>query len=184
MKKYALTAAMLVCGIVFAVEIPLRNPEFKSADGKIAGWRIENTGRVETVPYGEKAGTFAVKLSSDTALKYFGISQGGFDLAKFPRPAADEDLQITLTFRQKNENVADGGFANVSFFSKKGYLGGRDTPKRSGSFDWTDVETSVRFKEFPADARFFSLRLYLGKSTGTVYFAEPRLFVNVVKKRK
>ena len=184
MKKIAVITAV-ICGFALAaVEIPLKNPEFKSVDGKISHWRTENTGRVETVPYDGKPGTFAVKLSSDTALKYFGVSQGGFDLKKFPRPAADEELQITLTFRQKNENVADGGFANVSFFSQKGYLGGRDTAKRSGTFDWTDVETSVRFNEFPADARFFSLRLYLGKSTGTVYFAEPRLFVNVVKKRK
>ncbi len=179
---------MVACTMLFSVEIPLINPEFKLVEGKIPGWRTEvikgNTGTVSSVPYEEASGRRAIMITCDNAVGYFGVYQGNFDLKKFPKPGEGEELQITITFRQKNENVADGGFANVSFYSEKGYLVGRDTPKRSGTFDWGDVEATVRFKEFPREARFFYLRFYLGKTTGTVYFAEPRLFVNIVKKTK
>ena len=93
-------------------------------------------------------------------------------------------MRFALVFRQKNENVANGGFVNFSFFSKKGYLTGRDTKMMPGTFDWGDVEATAVFPEFPKDAAFFTVRLFLGKTTGTVYFAEPRLYVDVIKKKQ
>ncbi len=188
MRFYFWLFAIMVCVAVTAVEIPLINPEFNVVDGRIPGWQADvikgTPGSVSSVVCDENSGRRAIRISSENAVDYFGIYQGGIDLKKFPRPAAGEELQITLKFRQKNENVSDGGFANVSFYSETGYLAGRDTPKRSGTFDWGEVETSVRFKEIPRGARFFYLRFYLGKTNGTVYFSEPRLFVNIVKKVK
>lgn len=186
MRIFFWLLAMTVCVGVTAVEIPLVNPEFNVVEGKIPGWQADvikgNSGIVSSVVCDESSGRRAIKISCDKAVGYFGIYQGGIDLKKFPHPGEGEELLITLVFRQKNENVSDGGFANVSFYSETGYIAGRDTPKRSGTFDWGEVETSVRFKEIPRGARFFYLRFYLGKTSGTVYFSEPRLFVNVVKK--
>lgn len=172
MKSLAMTIlTLLACGI-FAAEIPLQNPEFKTAGGQIPGWRLINpkdtTGSVSSEPYAEDGQQRALKISSTQGKTYFGVFQGGFDLKKFPRPGAGEALRITLTYRQKNENVADGGFVNFSFYSKEGYLIGRDGVKRSGTFDWGDAEASVTFPEWPKDAAFFAVRLFLGKSTGSV----------------
>ena len=68
-----------------------------------------------------------------------------------------------------------------AFFSKTGqqltYVDGK---KNSGTFDWTEISVSGDFKTIPDDAVNFGVRLYLGKTSGTVYFAEPRLFVDVV----
>ena len=183
MKKIALLFLFAAAFSLSAVEIPLRNPQFKSADGKITHWAsIEPGAAISSVPYPDAPDTFAVRISSDKATKYFGVVQGGFDLSRIPRPQAGEKLQFTLKFRQKNENVGNGGFFNISFFSAKGYLVGRDSAKRSGSFDWEDIETSVVFNELPSDVKFMQVRFFLGKTTGTVYFAEPKLYVNVIKK--
>ena len=183
MKKIAFFGLFAAAISLFAVEIPLRNPQFKSVNGQITHWTIVEKGaEITTVPYPDEPGSFAVKISSKNATKYFGIAQGGFDLTKIPRPKAGEKLQFTLKYRQKNENVANGGFSNVVFYSAKGYLVGRDSPKRSGSFDWEDVETSVTFNEFPPTAKFMQARFFLGKTTGTIYIAEPKLYVNVIKK--
>ncbi len=189
MKKFAMTMLTLAACGLFAAEIPLQNPEFNVVNGQIPGWRPidvkDTSGSISSEPYaGNDAATAkrALKISSTQGTKYFGALQGGFDLRKFPRPGAGEALRVTLVFRQKNENVADGGFVNFSFYSKQGYLIGRDSVKRSGTFDWGDAEASVTFPEWPKDAAFFAVRLFLGKSTGSVWFAEPKLYVDVVKK--
>ena len=178
---------LIACGIS-ALEIPLKNPEFKIVDGIIPHSRAiepnDKSGSFTSVPYEGSARFRALKISSGKGERYFGVLQGGFDLKKFPRPAPDEALRFTLVFRQKNENVANGGFVNFSFFSKKGYLTGRDTKMMPGTFDWGDVEATAVFPEFPKDAAFFTVRLFLGKTTGTVYFAEPRLYVDVIKKKQ
>ena len=184
--KHILLAG-LFAGISFAqaVEIPLKNSAFVAKDdGTIIDWhplsRDPEAGTVSVVPY--KDGKFAVKISSTTAKNYFGIWQGGFKIQKFPRPAADEKLIVSMTFRQKNENVLNGGFVTFKFFSKKGYLMGRETKRLSGTFDWSDREVSVEFPNVPAETAFFTVNLFLGKTTGAVYFAEPKLFMEVVKK--
>ncbi len=187
MKTLSAITVALLCGVLSAVEIPIVNSRFNVEKGKIARWQLmlpkDNSVTVESVPY-EVQGVNAVKITSTKAEGYYGIAQGGFDLKKFPRPAADEELQITISFRQKNVNVGKGAFANVSFFSDKGYLAGRDTPRTSGTFEWGDMETTVKFKEFPAGAKYFILRFFMGPTTGTAYFAEPKLYVNAVKKAK
>lgn len=165
-----------------AVEIPLKNPSFQSVDGKITSWLVVNASETETfttVPY--KDGKQAIKLTSTGSSKFFGIQQGGFDLQQFPRPEKGEKLQIRLIFQQKNENVQDGGFVNFSFFSKDGYLIGRDGEKMSGSFDWGEREVITTFQSFPEDAAFFAVKLFLGRTSGTVYFAEPKLYLELVK---
>ena len=188
MKKLTLAALILLAGALSAVEIPLRNPEFKTDDkGAIPFWTAiepkDRSGNFQSVPFDAEKGICALKISSAEGIRYYGVCQGGFDLKKFPRPGAGEALQITMRFRQKNENVANGGFVNFSFFSKKGYLIGRDTKMIPGTFDWGDIEASTVFPEFPKDAAFFQVRFFLGKSTGTVWFAEPKLYMNVIPKK-
>ena len=184
--KHILLAG-LFAGISFAqaVEIPLKNSAFVAkADGSIIDWytlgKAPEAGTVSVVPY--KDGKSAVKIASTTAKTYFGVWQGGFKVKNFPRPAADEKLIVSMTFRQKNENVLDGGFVTFKFFSKKGYLMGRETQRLSGTFDWSDRDVSVEFPNVPEETAFFTVNLFLGKTTGAVYFAEPKLFMEVVKK--
>ena len=175
---------VLFCGMLSAAEIPLKNPQFESNGKVIYHWqtveRNDASGTAESIPYPDRTGFYALKLSSTSGIRYFGMVQGDFNLDLIPRPKAGENLRFIMTFRQKNENVANGGFVNFSFFSKKGYLVGRDSKFRSGTFDWGDVTASVVFKEFPKDAKFFQIRFFLGKTTGTVYFAEPKLYAVIV----
>lgn len=185
--KYMLAMMVLSAALLPAIEIPLRNPQFSVQDGVIDGWRAvepdDPSGSYESVPYKPESGMRAVRITSSQGVKYYGVVQGGFDMGGIPRPKADEALQITLRFRQKNENVANGGFVNFSFFSQNGYLVGRDTKMLPGTFDWGDVEASAIISAVPDEAKFFQVRLFLGRTTGTVYFAEPRLFMNIVKKK-
>lgn len=166
-----------------AVEIPLKNADFISKGSQIIDWHVLGgaaNGTISTVPY--KDGKNAIKISSTSGKAYFGAWQGGFKIQDFPRPAENEKLLVTMTFRQKNENVLDGGFVTFKFFSKNGYLMGRETKRLSGTFDWSDREVSVEFPNLPAETAFFTVNLFLGKTTGTVYFAEPKLFMEAVKK--
>lgn len=183
MKKTMLAALALFTILAYAAEIPLRNPEFKPANGKIPFWWIcsPQGGTCEAVSLPGQKGRFAVKLSSTTGDKYFGIAQY-LPYEKVPKPGPGEMLQFKLTFRQKNENVGYGGFANLSVYTPKGYAAGSDTNKLSGTFDWKEVTAIRKFAQFPDDTKTFVLYFYLGKTTGTVYFTDPKLEVEVVKK--
>ena len=182
MKKMLMAVLSVLTVWAFAVEIPLRNAEFKPANGKIPFWRVNNPehGSCEAVPLDGAAGKFVLKLSSTSGEKYFGAMQY-LDYKSFPKVGEGEMLQFKLTFRQKDVDVNYGGFANFSAFNKKGYIAGADTDKISGSFDWKEVTAIRKFKKLPDDLSTFTLTFYLGKTTGTVYFADPKLEVEVVK---
>lgn len=183
-KNILLTSFFIGISVAGAVEIPLKNAAFATKGNVITDWfptsANQKIGSATAIAY--KDGKNALKISSSTGTTYFGVWQGGFDLKKFPRPAKDEKLVVTMTFRQKNEKVLNGGFVNFTFLSKKGYLMGRDSKKLPGTFDWSDREVSVEFPAIPAEAAFFTVRFFLGKTTGTICFAEPKLFMEVVKK--
>ena len=169
---------VLAC-CVEAQELKLMNPEFREKDGKIMSWHSFN-GNPVSVPYPEKAGYCAVKLESRTVANWFGVEQV-LPVSRLPQLAPGQKLRFTLEYCQKNVKVLDGGLITFAFFSKTGqqlaYVDGKKNP---GTFDWTEISVSGDFKTIPADAVSFGVRLYLGKTSGAVYFAEPRLFVDVV----
>lgn len=188
MKKIAMMLLMLAAiGGLDGLEIPLQNAEFKAVNGEIPGWRWctprNNGGEVESVPYEGREDFRALKLSCAKECGYFGMAQFIRDLTQLPVPGAGEELRFSLEFRQKNQQVADGGFVSFIFYAKDGkILAYCDSQKSSGTFDWGDRSVSGLFPGVPAGAAYFAVRLFLGKSTGTVWFAEPKLYVDVVKK--
>lgn len=175
--------SMIVLGVfiacVEAEELKLKNPEFCEKDGQILSWHSFN-GNAVSVPYPNKAGYCAVKLESQTVANWFGVEQI-LPVSQLPKISPGQKLRFTLEYSQKNVKVLDGGMVTFAFFSKTGqqltYVDGK---KNSGTFDWTEISVSGDFKTIPDDAVNFGVRLYLGKTSGTVYFAEPRLFVDVV----
>ena len=89
MKALTLAALFLLAGMLSAVEIPLRNPEFKTDDkGAIPFWTAiepkDRSGNFQSVPLDAEKGICALKISSPEGTRYYGVCQGGFDLKKFP----------------------------------------------------------------------------------------------------
>ena len=106
-KNILLTLFFIGISVAGAVEIPLKNAAFATKGNVITDWfptsANQKIGSATAIAY--KDGKNALKISSSTGTTYFGVWQGGFDLKKFPRPAKDEKLVVTMTFRQKNEKV-------------------------------------------------------------------------------
>lgn len=180
-----LLAAAIFCS-TGAGELKLENPEFLEKNGTIPGWtrcnRPADGGTFSSVEYGARPGFRALRLVSPKQAAWFGVEQVKIPISALPKPAEGEQLKFTLEFQQKNRNVSDGGFVTFCFFSRDGkLLAYRDSPRHSGSFDWTDITATGLFKTIPPGAAKFGIRLFLGKTDGSIEFAEPKLFVDVVQ---
>lgn len=183
MKKLYLIALMLVAVAAGAAEVKLHNPDFDMSNkGKLYWWIISHndpavgTAERVTLPNGRGA----IKLTSTSGTKYFGIFQH-VGVKIFPTLKAGEKIEMKMTWKQKNENVISGGFVNFSGYLSKGRFFDTDSPRTGGSFDWKEMSVVKVLDKVPADAKNFVIYLYLGKTTGSVYFAEPKLEINVIK---
>ena len=180
------TILILLLGMIsvaWAAEIPLANPGFLMKDGVIAGWkrcnRPDDGGTFSSVPYDGKEGFRALLLESAVIANWFGCEQTMIPVTLLPKSETGKAYRFTLEFRQKNEAVADGAFVTFCFFSKDGKIVGyRDSAKASGTFDWTDMSRSCVFPKIPENTAYFGIRFFLGKTSGKVWYAEPRLYVD------
>lgn len=183
MKNLSLIVLSLLAVVVGAADIPLGNPDFKiNSKGVMPYWVFTSkdpaagTVDMEMLPNGKGA----VKISSHSAKNFFGIIQH-VSLNKFPQVKPGEKLKITLSYKQKNEDVERGGFVNMAGYGSKGRWLDKDSARTSGSFDWKDCSFVQVIDGVPAEAKGFFISLYLGKTTGTVWFSEPKIDIEVVK---
>ncbi|MPM95906.1 hypothetical protein SDC9_143062 [bioreactor metagenome] len=184
--KKILILLLGVASIAWAAELPLVNPGFQEKDGVLIGWKRCNRpadgGMLSTVPYEGKEGFRALWLESAEVANWFGCEQAGIPVASLPKPEAGKSYRFTLEYRQKNEAVIDGAFVTFCFFSKDGKIVGyRDSAKANGTFGWTDMSRSCTFPKIPDNAMYFGIRFFLGKTSGKVWYAEPRLYVDLVE---
>lgn len=168
-----------LCLAVAALAVTASAKEYKlTTDWTFRGRQMDSTVMV---------GPFAKENPQQLLMLHAVRNDGWLTLRQTPVPAASlpkipegKKLVITLSYRQKMENVSGRAFATLEFYdgnAKRIWF--YDDKPLSGSSDWTSRSVKRALTAIPEGARWFGISFHLGKSSGKVEFLNPRLDISI-----
>ncbi len=186
--------------LVEEVKLPIVNGGFNAPsepDRPIPGWGVmydENRLQADRAPSGftadvdnslPGAGRGALRLAATGRTEWYGVIQD-LDWARLPQPQADQYLVFKFAYRQKCDKVAGiGGGYSLSLRNAQGerlLFFGAGEAWIGGTFDWQNFTGESQVKALTPGASRLTLELYLGQSTGTVWFDDLDLQVQLWEK--
>lgn len=168
-----------------AADFKLKNDDFIATNGKINNWYISgvkpgNSVTSEAIKAGDDDCAIVLKAVTDSG--WMKVNQLFAKFTDLPKLAEGQSYEFEIEYKQKCDNVTGMAMPVLEFYNAKGQrVKNFDGPRNKGTFDWKKMKFVKRVKasEIPADATQIGIAFYLGLSTGTTWYADPEVEIEV-----